>query len=83
MAFGRFFPSQTKPDAILATAELLLEAKATLQIPVVAIGGIDAGNGKLLVDHGADLLAVIHSVLGAPDIEQAATTIAALFSPTK
>ena len=83
VAFGRFFPSQTKPDAILATAELLLEAKATLQIPVVAIGGIDAGNGKLLVDHGADLLAVIHSVLGAPDIEQAATTIAALFSPTK
>ncbi len=79
VAFGRFFPSQTKPDAVLATPDLLQQAKAELQIPLCAIGGIDHENGGTLVEAGADLLAVIHSVLGAPDITQAAKEIAALY----
>ncbi len=79
IAFGRFFPSQTKPDAVLATPDLLQQAKAELQLPLCAIGGIDHENGGTLVKAGADLLAVIHSVLGAPDITRAATEIAALY----
>lgn len=79
VAFGRFFPSQTKPDATLASPELLTAAQAELQIPVCAIGGIDGHNGQQLVDAGADLLAVIHAVLGAPDITEAASDIAALY----
>ncbi|MBT3309670.1 MAG: thiamine phosphate synthase [Gammaproteobacteria bacterium] len=79
IALGRFFPSQTKPNAILATPDLLSAAKAELETPLVAIGGIDADNGKALVDAGADMLAVIHAVLGTPEITKSAAEIAALY----
>lgn len=79
VAFGRFFPSQTKPNAVPATVDLLIEAKAQLRVPIVAIGGITAENGAPLVSAGADMLAVIHGVFGQPDIEAAARGCAALF----
>ena len=79
IACGRFFPSRTKPDAVLAEPELLTMAKSELQLPIVAIGGVDSSNGKPLIDAGADMVAVINSVLGAPNIEQAAHNIAMLF----
>ncbi len=79
VAFGRFFPSATKPDAIQASPELLTQAKARLQIPVVAIGGITPDNGGSLVTAGADALAVIHGVFGQQDITAAAARYADLF----
>lgn len=79
VAFGRFFPSRTKPHAIQADAGLLRQARR-LGVPVAAIGGIDGSNGGALVAAGADLLAVIHGVFGQPDVTAAARAIAALFS---
>jgi thiamine-phosphate pyrophosphorylase len=79
-AFGRFFPSHTKPDAVAATPELLRAARRTLALPLVAIGGITPENGGLLLEAGADMLAVIHGVFGQADIEAAARRFAALFS---
>ncbi len=79
IAFGRFFPSRSKPDAVHASPALLTEAKAELNLPVCAIGGIDDSNGGTLIDAGADLLAVIHAVLGSKNIQQSATEIAVLF----
>jgi len=79
VAFGRFFPSHTKPHAVQAEVELLRRAKQQLNIPLVAIGGITANNGMALVNAGADLLAVIHGVFAQPDIAAAARDIAGLF----
>lgn len=79
VAFGRFFPSQTKPDAVPATPELLRAARREIELPLVAIGGITPDNGGLLIDAGADMLAVIHGVFGQPDIESAARRFADLF----
>ncbi len=79
VAFGRFFPSQTKPDAVLATPDLLQAARAELKIPLCAIGGIDATNGTELITAGADMLAVVHAVLAADDITAAAGTLNNLF----
>ena len=79
VAFGSFFPSPTKPNAVQADVELLRQAKQQLTIPVVAIGGINADNGAQLVEAGADMLAVIHGVFGQPDIAAAADKIAGLF----
>ncbi|MGR9036769.1 MAG: thiamine phosphate synthase [Gammaproteobacteria bacterium] len=59
VAFGRFFPSISKPLASPARLETLKQAKKSLKIPIVAIGGIAPENGKVLLDAGADLLAVI------------------------
>lgn len=78
VAFGRFFPSHTKPDAVPASPALLGEA-AGLGVPVVAIGGITPENGCALIEAGADLLAVVNGVFGETDIRAAATAYARLF----
>ena len=59
VAFGRFFPSSSKPLAAPAKIETLQQAKLLLTIPIVAIGGILPENGAQLLAAGADLLAVI------------------------
>lgn len=79
VAFGRFFPSLTKPEATQADPKLLREARRQLRLPLVAIGGITPENGRLLVDAGADMLAVIYAVFGQPDIEQACKQFQSIF----
>ncbi|MEN8206849.1 MAG: thiamine phosphate synthase [Pseudomonadota bacterium] len=81
VAFGRFFPSQSKPGAVTANPELLGRARQILRIPVVAIGGITPENGQSLVTAGAHLLAAIHGVFGQADTEAAARRYAELFTP--
>ncbi|WP_372523522.1 thiamine phosphate synthase [Sulfuricaulis sp.] len=80
VAFGSFFPSRTKPQAVRAGLELLCEAKQKLHIPVVAIGGITPENGAHLLAAGADALAVIEGVFGQVDIRAAAQRYARLFT---
>ncbi len=79
IAFGRFFPSRTKPQAVQASLDLIRRAKQQLAVPVAAIGGITAQNGAQLVAAGADMLAVVRGVFAAADIRQAAGAYAALF----
>lgn len=79
VAFGRFFPSATKPTASGADIPLLREARQRLDIPIVAIGGIDASNGAALVAAGADLLAVVAAVFAATDPMLPATAIRDLY----
>lgn len=80
VAFGRFFPSATKPQASGADPALLGEARARFQVPLVAIGGITPHNGRLLISAGADLLAVVGGLFTAPDITAAARAYTSLFS---
>jgi len=80
-AFGRFFPSGTKPSAVQVQPELLCRARQALQLPLVAIGGITPENGGALIEAGADMLAVIGGVLAEPDIRAAALAFARLFAP--
>ena len=80
VAFGRFFPSQSKPDAVTADPELLARARQCLQVPIVAIGGITPENGQALVTAGAHWLAAIHGVFGQADTEAAARRYAKLFT---
>ena len=67
VAFGSFFPSQTKPDAKQADIKTLVKAKSVIKIPIVAIGGITPENGKSLVDTGADFLAIVSGLFLATD----------------
>ena len=80
VAFGRFFPSRTKPNAGAAALTLLGEARQRLNIPIVAIGGIDAQNGASVIEAGADMLAVIHSLFGYADIAKQTRDLVNLFS---
>lgn len=79
VAFGRFFPSRTKPRAVQATTGLLQAARSELHIPIVAIGGITPDNGGSLIEAGADALAVIEGLFNQPDIRAAAERYAQLF----
>lgn len=78
VAFGRFFPSGSKPLAKPAEIATLIQAKREIQLPIVAIGGILPGNGGQLVAAGADLLAVIGGLFDH-DPYQAARDFEALF----
>jgi thiamine-phosphate pyrophosphorylase len=80
VAFGRFFPSRTKPLASPARPETLKEARRLLRVPIVAIGGITRDNGPILLDAGADVLAVVDAVFGVDDPEQAVRELTALFA---
>ena len=79
VAFGSFFPSPTKPGATAAPLTLLHEAKRSLNIPVVAIGGITADNVQPLIDAGTDAVAVISALFDSDDIGAAASRFAVLF----
>ena len=65
VAFGRFFPSRSKPLAKRAALSLLTEAKQNIAIPIVAIGGILPGNATELLAAGADILAVIDGLFAS------------------
>jgi len=81
VAFGSFFASGTKPQAVAAPLDLLREAKRRLAISVVAIGGITPENAGSLVAAGADALAVIAALFDSPDIKTTAQQFVSLFHP--
>ncbi len=83
VAFGRFFPSSTKPEAVQTDPGLLRRARCELQIPTVAIGGITPENGSQLVAAGADMLAVVHGIFGQQEIKQACHNFLPLFQPSE
>ena len=80
VAFGAFFRSPTKPDATPADITLLQTARQQLQIPVCAIGGITRDNAAILVQHGADMLAVISDIFADGDSRQAAQAYTDMFA---
>jgi thiamine-phosphate pyrophosphorylase len=81
IAFGRVFPSRTKPGAALAGLDLIAHAKREFAIPVAAIGGITADNARTVIDAGADMIAVVEGLFGQADVEQTARNFTALFTP--
>ena len=81
IAFGRFFPSRTKPDAKPADLSVLSEARATFEHPIVAIGGITVDNAPDVIAAGADMVAVINNLFAAPDIQYQARQFSKLFAP--
>ncbi len=80
VAFGRFFNSATKPNAIGCSVEILREARQRLNCPLVAIGGVTPDNGNELIKAGADCLAVISGLFGQADVTAAAQKYAKIYA---
>lgn len=77
LGLGPVFPTQTKTDAAPAMGleELALCASAT-PLPVVAIGGINAGNAHSVRAAGTQMgLAVVSAICAAPDPRLAAEAL--------
>ncbi len=68
VAFGAFFPSETKLSDHQPDLELLEWWSGLFEIPCVAIGGITPANCPPLVKAGADFLAVSHAVWGGDEV---------------
>jgi thiamine-phosphate pyrophosphorylase len=79
VAFGGFFASPVKGGSGGAPMSILGEAKRRTGLPVVAIGGITVDNAPQLIAAGADSVAVITALFGAPDVEAAARQFSGLF----
>ena len=67
VAFGAFFPTQSKNPRSRATPEILAWWHELTVVQSVAIGGITAENCAPLITAGADFLAVIAAVWDHPD----------------
>ena len=57
VAFGSFFKSSTKKTAFKANLAILRWAKKKINMPIVAIGGINSSNYKKILSNGADFIA--------------------------
>ena len=73
---GAIFPTDTKLDVKYVSLGELGEIKKKVQIPVVAIGGINAENAGQLFGAGADGIAVVSAILGEKNIKEAALKLA-------
>ena len=62
VAFGAFFPTETKETTARPEPDLLTGWQADMLIPCVAIGGITVKTAKDLTSAGADYLAVMGGV---------------------
>lgn len=78
LAFGAMYASATKPSARSAPLSLFAAARP-LGLPLVAIGGIGQDNVQEVVAAGADAVAVISALFGAPDVAAATRALQAPF----
>ena len=70
IGFGPMFGTTTKATGYSARgATMLRELRDAVAIPIVAIGGINEGNVSEVWEAGADSVAIISDILGAPDIK--------------
>ena len=67
VAFGAFFPTQTKDTDFQAELEDLTIWQESMMTPCVAIGGITVDNCDAVVEAGADFIAVCGGVWNHPD----------------
>lgn len=72
IAVGSIYPTQSKTDTRPAGLETLRRVRGLTKRPLVAIGGINLENIQDVLEAGADAIAVISAVAGAPDPGQAA-----------
>lgn len=68
---GAAFKTGTKQGAEVISRQTLKEICGAVKIPVVAIGGINAGNVILLKGVGICGVAVISAIFGAKDVKKA------------
>ena len=69
IALGACFQSATKPNAPIASADLIALVLKNFQVPLVAIGGITLENIDLIIKEGVECCAVINSLFKSQDIE--------------
>lgn len=70
LAFGRCYASGTKPHAPATSLDIFKQAR-TLNLPLVAIGGITPERAPQVIQAGANLVAAVEGIFAAEDPQQA------------
>jgi thiamine-phosphate pyrophosphorylase len=69
VAVSPVFSTRTKPDAAAACGlEVVRQVRDAVAIPVAAIGGIDLGNARAVIDAGAECVCAISATVCAPEV---------------
>lgn len=71
IGFGCLFPTASKAATVSTSLEELRLVRDSVTLPIVAIGGIHAGNAAQAFWAGADAVAVISAVMQAKDCRAA------------
>jgi thiamine-phosphate pyrophosphorylase len=71
IGFGSIFPTTTKDDASVQGLDALRKVTASVNIPVIAIGGINTDNVRSVFDAGCDGVAVSSGFLRGDVMENA------------
>jgi thiamine-phosphate diphosphorylase len=79
VAVGAIFDTASKENTRPADLERIRAVKAAVNVPVVAIGGINASNLRSVIEAGADAAAVISAVCAADDPRAAASELVSAF----
>jgi thiamine-phosphate pyrophosphorylase len=79
VGFGPVFPTETKDSGPLQGISALRQVRSAVTVPIFAIGGIRSGNIGDVLAAGADGVAVISAILGAPDISVASRQLVSRF----
>lgn len=77
---GAVFPTATKDDAPSITKEELKELVDTVNIPIVAIGGINLENAESLKDTGIAGFSVVSAIMSADDPKEASKTLKEIYN---
>ena len=80
LGVGAMFATSTKTNTRPVTVEQLSQIKQSVQIPVVAIGGIQSSNAATLTKTGIDGIAVVSAILAQENIAHAAGQLKACFT---
>ncbi len=84
LGVGAIYATGSKPDAGEPTGpQLLSEIRAAVDLPLVAIGGINVHNAAEAIRYGADGVAVISAVVAAPDVALATRSLRAVVEEAK
>lgn len=78
--FSHIFPTESKPGRTPKGPESLWEISHRVEIPVVALGGINVGNVSEIVRHGVNNAAVMSSILQAQSPSEVSAKIKILLS---
>ena len=80
LGVGAMFATSTKTNTRPVTIEQLTQIKQAVQIPVVAIGGIQSSNAATLTKTGIDGIAVVSAILAQENITHAAEQLKTCFT---
>lgn len=80
---GAVYATASKQDTQRIGLEGLEKIRRAVKVPIVAVGGLNGGNGSAALEAGADALAVVAAVADDPRPALAARELSLLFNRTK